>query len=126
MNSKLNPRKLVAAGVAASVLAGFSFGSNAFAADADVPSVTVKYADLNLENQEGVASLFHRIRAAARRVCNGDENRDLGSMQIASRCVDDSTARAVAKVNVAGLSAYYQMETGHSVATLSSDFESGK
>ncbi len=126
MNSRFRTRKLFAAGVAASVLASVAFGSNAFAAGADVLSFTVKYADLNLESPQGVAALYQRIHAAAQRVCKGDEIRDIGSTAVRSRCVDDSTARAVAKVNVAGLSAYYQMQTGHPVASLAADFGNGK
>jgi UrcA family protein len=41
------------------------------------PSVTVRYRDLNLENQEGVANLYGRIHAAALVVCRDVEGPQL-------------------------------------------------
>ena len=51
------------------VVAVVSFASNARAAEQSVgiPSVTVRYADLNLNTAEGVEALYARLRAAAKR-----------------------------------------------------------
>jgi UrcA family protein len=74
------------------------------------PSVTVRYRDLNLNNSEGAATLYKRIRDAAIVVCRREE----GS-QVVNRifwtawneCFDHAIANAVRAVNNENLSAYY-------------------
>ncbi len=63
-----------------------------------VPSVTVKYRDLNLNTIEGANTLYRRIRGAARTVC-GEEGRALFEQQAWRACFEDALARAVATVN---------------------------
>ena len=74
------------------------------AADPSSASVTVKYADLNLASPSGALVLYERIRAAAQSACNyfwfktdADE----------ARCVQNTIANAVSKVNQPALSAVY-------------------
>jgi len=74
------------------------------------PSVTVRYRDLNLENQEGVANLYGRIHAAAVVVC-----RDVEGPQLVNRlfwtewnsCMSHAVAKAVHDVRNENLSAYH-------------------
>ena len=53
------------------------------AAPADAVSATVSYADLNLASPAGVASLQHRVEAAAKRICGTANPMDVvASMQV--------------------------------------------
>ena len=68
-------------------------------------SRTVKFADLNISNPSGAHVLYMRILAAAQVVCShywfatdGDK----------ARCVHDSIADAVTKINQPALSALYK------------------
>jgi len=89
------------------------------AAGGDVPAVSVKFQDLNLSASAGVAVLYRRIHTAAQTVCNvADGERDPARLSRAKACTDESEARAVSKVNVAGLTAYYQAKTGRLHADL--------
>jgi UrcA family protein len=75
----------------------------------DVPSVVVKFADLNLSNPEGVAVLYRRINAAARDVCRSYDihsgtDRLPGS---SDPCVRKALQDAINKVGQPALSAMY-------------------
>jgi UrcA family protein len=82
----------------------------------DAPSVTVSFSDLDLSKPRGTATLYTRIRNAARTVC--------GTIDIAlveekvnwDECVDRSIANAVAKVGDPSLTAYYLAKTHRSYA----------
>ena len=74
------------------------------AADPTSASVTVKYADLDIASPSGALVLYERIRAAAQSACSyfwfttdADE----------ARCVQNTIAKAVAKVNQPALSAVF-------------------
>ena len=74
------------------------------AADPSSASVTVKYADLNIASPSGALVLYERIRAAAQSACSyfwfktdADE----------ARCVQNTIAKAVTKINEPALSAVY-------------------
>lgn len=67
-------------------------------------SITVTYADLNVASPSGARVLYERIRAAAQGACNyfwfktdADE----------ARCLQNTIARAVTKVNQPALTAVY-------------------
>jgi UrcA family protein len=102
----------------AMVLACVLVASNALA-DEQVRSETVKFQDLNVGSPAGVESLYSRIHAAARRVCTqpGGWQAQLG----ASACVKDSEAKAIAKVNLPLLTAYYQRKTGDRTETIAAN-----
>jgi UrcA family protein len=88
-----------------------------FAADtsaAELPnSVTVHYADLNLNQPADAAKLYHRIAVAAGSTCG---QRELVGTHFVSpayeRCVTDAIAQAVARVDRPALSAYHQQRVG--------------
>jgi UrcA family protein len=80
-----------------------SFGAVS-AADPSSAGINVKYADLNIASPSGALVLYERIRAAAKSACNyfwfktdADE----------ARCVQQTIANAVTKVNQPALSAVY-------------------
>jgi UrcA family protein len=91
-------------------------------ADEAPPSRTVGFADLNLSTEAGAAALYRRIQAAARSVCPGDDTTpELERIAARHRCIEDAVTRAVRKVNIESLSAYYTTKTGHLVANLAAN-----
>lgn len=64
-------------------------------ADADVPSMTVHYNELNLGNEAGVQTLYRRLTAAARQVCASQDGRRLQEQLAFRSCVALSLERAV-------------------------------
>jgi UrcA family protein len=94
-------RGLIAAAIFGALASSFSAIS---AADPSSASINVKYADLNIASPSGALVLYERIRAAAQSACNyfwfktdADE----------ARCVQNTIANAVTKVNQPALSAVY-------------------
>jgi UrcA family protein len=74
------------------------------------PSVTVRYYDLNLNNSEGVATLYKRIHRAAIVVCRPVEGPQLVNRVFWTawnECFNHAIASAVKGVNNEKLSAYY-------------------
>jgi len=67
----------------------------AAAASPDTRSVVVRYSDLNLNSQAGVASLHKRIRNAAESVCSELNNRVLGLRDLYNNCVDEAVLSGV-------------------------------
>jgi len=55
-------------------------------AAAETASVSVSYADLNLSSPAGVATLKHRIKAAADRVCSKPSTRDIKAVLAWQEC----------------------------------------
>jgi UrcA family protein len=81
----------------------------AAADSSDLPTVVVKYADLNLSNPEGVTALYRRITAAARDVCQHYDIRSGSSLRpgAADPCVRKALQDAVTKVGHPALSAMF-------------------
>ena len=82
--------------VAALSIAGIAGASNRVSSD--VPSVVVKYGDLNLASAQGVATLHSRLRIAAKSVCAPLNSRILGLREGFDACVSDAIARGIADV----------------------------
>ena len=80
------------------LLAGPAMLTYAATPDDVVPSVVVKYGDLNLSTEEGNRALYRRIVAAARQVCPDEGLRDLQAFAVSRACRDAAIARAVAAV----------------------------
>ena len=94
-------RGLITTAIFGALASSFSAVS---AADPSSASITVKYADLDLASPSGARVLYERVRAAAQSACNyfwfktdADE----------ARCVQNTIANAVTKVNQPALSAVY-------------------
>jgi len=89
--------------VAALVLSGV-----AAAGSSDTHSVVVRFGDLNLHSQAGVASLHKRIRNAAESVCSELNNRVLVLRDVYHQCVTEAVSNGVAQVANPNLSNFHR------------------
>jgi UrcA family protein len=87
----------------------------------DPHSVTVRFSDLDLNTAQGTATLYARIRNAARTVCGPVDIGLVEEKQIWDHCVDWSLAAAVAKLANAKLTAYYLARTRSRHAVVAAD-----
>lgn len=74
-------------------------------------SVTLQYLNRDLDTLHGASGLYHRIRAAASRVCSPLEGRTLERKALWDQCFNDAVANAVAAVHNETLSAYHWQYT---------------
>lgn len=81
----------------------------------ELNSVVVKYGDLNLNSQAGIARLHKRISNAAESVCNQLETRILGLKQAYQECVADAIANGIAAVDNANLTRFHANKGKHAV-----------
>jgi UrcA family protein len=77
------------------------------------PAKAVKFADLNLNSPQAVATLYQRIERAADQVCQMPR----GTLQLKleselKACRQDATDRAILQANVPALSALHLARTG--------------
>jgi UrcA family protein len=101
-------RGLIATAIFGALASSFSAVSAADpASSASSASITVKYSDINMASPSGARVLYERIRAAAQSACNyfwfktdADE----------ARCLQNTIANAVTKVNQPALTAVYNAE----------------
>jgi UrcA family protein len=84
----------------------------------EAPQVHVSYADLNLNSEAGAKVLFQRIRAAAARVCEVPNMRDLSSQSRAKACTDHAIAVAVDAVKAPALTKIYDIKYGVAPSTV--------
>ncbi|HUQ08796.1 MAG TPA: UrcA family protein [Steroidobacteraceae bacterium] len=68
-------------------------------------SVTVQFADLDLTRKPGIATLYVRIRGAARRVC--EQQAERLATQSYPVCVKRAVSAAVARIDRPMLSEYF-------------------
>jgi len=113
-NSKTSSTILTACSAAA-----MSLMCTLLVAIAFVPKQTVKFQDLNIDSPNGAAALYDRLHAAAQHVCFADWDRSPAKVQRAEECASEAEARAVSKLNVAELTAYYQTKTNRESLTAS-------
>jgi UrcA family protein len=71
----------------------------------DAYSVTVSFADLDLNREAGIARLYVRIKGAARRVCE-QQAKDQQLNQTYPVCVKSAVSTAVARIDRPMLSEY--------------------
>jgi len=88
-------------------LAALALAGAATAATRDASSVVVRFGDLNLNSQAGIASLHKRIRSAAESVCSSLETRVLGLRDAYDECVKDAVSNGVAAVANPNLSNFH-------------------
>jgi len=93
-------RGLIAIGVLAAV--------SATAAGSDPTRQTVRFADLDISQPEGALALYTRIQKAAAAVCS---HYVFMTDDALDRCVSDSTAKAVIRVNRPVLYAVYNTKS---------------
>ena len=68
----------------------------------DENSITVSYADLDVDSEAGARTLYTRLRSAAERVCGVGSHLKLGSLAAtieAKDCYTESLDRAVAEID---------------------------
>lgn len=85
---------------------------NAARADTPVASQVVTFKDLNLNNPEGAAVLYGRIKRAAYEVCGHWDNFNLSQIHVQQMCISDAVSRAVAQVNSPMLTSLYNAKAG--------------
>jgi UrcA family protein len=95
------------------LIGGALLGSQVLAAEpTDPPSITVKFADLNLQTPVGIEALYRRIHSAATQVCDSGGDRNLLILTFDRKCAATTETQAVEKVHNAALSAFYQRKVG--------------
>jgi len=106
---------------ATALLFNVSLGSGlsvpASADASDIPSVTVKFADLDISRPAGAAKLYGRIQGAANVVCSAYDHSGFNAQANFKACVGDAVGRAVAKVGSPTLNMVYRARTGAIVPT---------
>ena len=89
-------------------VAALAISGIAAAGSPDDHSVVVRYGDLNLNSQAGVASLHKRIRNAAESVCSELNNRVLGLRDMYEQCVSEAVSSGVNQVANPNLSNFHR------------------
>ena len=97
--------------VAALALSGLANASTT----TETISVVVRFGDLNLNSQAGVAKLHKRIRNAAESVCDQLETRILGLQTAFKECVAEAVDNGVAAVDNVNLSQFHAAKARHQV-----------
>lgn len=105
--SRLLTMKFLAAGAfIATYLSPLGAVAYAVSALDETPTRVVGFGDLDLNRDVGVATLYARIRSAAREVCEPLDAWSLGLRRLQFDCREDAIGRAVADVNSPALTAY--------------------
>jgi UrcA family protein len=71
----------------------------------EIPTVVVRYGDLNLATEAGAKALYKRISVAAQEVCPVNDQRSLAQIAYSHTCRTEAVARAVHEVNSPQLAA---------------------
>jgi UrcA family protein len=85
----------------------------------ELPSVVVKYGDLNLDRVDDVATLHARLRKAALQVCSQLDSRVLGLREQYEACVSGAVTQSVAKVDNPRLTSFHRF--GRKAASVASN-----
>jgi UrcA family protein len=105
MNTTIENTARAAAFLLCSAITLCTLQVTAHAADKELPSKRVSYADLDISSPAGAKVLYSRIFAAAKEVCAQNGVKDLGDMQRVNGCVDHAINHAVKEVDSPALSA---------------------
>jgi UrcA family protein len=81
------------------VLAGSVGAAQAATPDDAVPTVVVRYGDLDISTTDGASVLYQRISAAARQVCQTEFSRSVSQVGKYRACREAAIERAVNAVN---------------------------
>jgi UrcA family protein len=82
----------------------------------DLPTVVVKYGDLDLSNPAAREMLFNRLKNAAKAVCAPFDGAGLARRQVFDACVAHAIAGAVIQTNAPAMAALYTEKTGNKLA----------
>jgi UrcA family protein len=83
-----------------------------------VPSIVVHFGDLDVTRGEGATALFRRLKSAAETVCAPLDDRDVARHMKFRACVQRAISTAVAQVDQAALTRYYEANTGRHNAAI--------
>jgi UrcA family protein len=84
----------------------------------ELPTSTVRFADLDLDHTPGAAVMYRRLKQAAEQVCSPLKGADLGSKARFGRCTEEAVAAAIAKIGRPILTQYYRSVTHDRNATV--------
>lgn len=74
----------------------------------ELPSVVVRYGDLDLDSVDGIATLHSRLARAARVVCSPLDSRVLGLREQYQLCVSGAVTQGVARVDNPRLTSFHR------------------
>jgi UrcA family protein len=106
-----NTKHIAMAALVAFGLSAAAFGAYAGETD-DVPTRTVRYADLDLNTQKGATVLYNRIRQAAEQVCGYEGSQRIAIAAPVKACVATAVAASVHAKNNARLTGVYDSRNG--------------
>ena len=92
MSNTLFTKALCAAAAIAVTVTGFS--ASASAQNRTVRTATVSYSDLDLNSEDGQATLQGRLKGAVRKVCGSYDSKNLIDIQDHDTCMDQANASA--------------------------------
>lgn len=120
MKPKLTAQRIVSLTIGAILLGGTAGAHAGDLVDKDRNghrSMTVQYGDVDLSNPQGIEALYHRLRAAAEKVCGPEKHHRLISVRLAwQECYASTIDEAVAFVEQPTLTQLHFAETGREVA----------
>jgi UrcA family protein len=79
-----------------------------------IPSITVRFGDLNTASPEGIRALYARIRFAADQVCTKELLWYPTILRAQKTCYRAALDNVVARLNLPGLTALHRAAVGHS------------
>ncbi|HVS77689.1 MAG TPA: UrcA family protein [Steroidobacteraceae bacterium] len=94
----------------AALLASPAIASAAQPADA-APQTVVHYSLRELATDRGTRALYERIVSAARRVCPGNDSRDLADFAASRQCQRQAVTRAIHQIGSPRLAALHMQAT---------------
>ncbi len=106
-----NTKHIALAAVVAFGLSTVAFGAYAGQTN-DVPTRTVRHADLDLNTPKGATVLYNRIHQAAEQVCSYDGLQPLAIAAPVKACVDRAVASSVHAMGNARLTGVYDSRNG--------------
>jgi UrcA family protein len=102
----------LATALVASILSLTTLDARSATPTDDSYSVTVQFADLDLNREAGIAKLHARIKGAARRVCEQQAVDEPGAKETYPVCVKRAVSTAVARIDRPMLSDYAAQHGG--------------
>lgn len=96
----------LATALVTSILSLMTLDARGAAPTEDTYSITVRFADLDLHRQDGIAELYLRIHRAARRVCTRQAVDQRVEDQYFAACVTRAVSTAIARIDRPMLSDY--------------------
>jgi UrcA family protein len=87
--------------------------ASAASLDETVPTIVVKYNDLDLTQPRDAKRLYRRIQTAAQLVCEKNRGEGLASMPLYHACLDQAVTHAVATVSSTQVTQIHEAATQH-------------